>query len=204
MRERAVCGACQWLVGFLEPSRKKPHINTGLGKSWIAGLHAVLGQQNGLGKRGPRPAPAFGFQERQVWMFSRGARRQGLRWVPVLGIVQVLDFLGLGAGRSQGGLGGFQGHFLGKSCRSPAGPWNLPARGPRTRRGVKPPDHPKNPAREIRAYALGLRRSQALQALSTGRLYPPSPFCGDARSGGSVEASSAHVNGQQRSRQFRV
>ena len=29
-------------------------------------------------------------------------------------------------------------------------------------------------------------------------------FCGAARSGTSVEASSAHVNGQRRSRQFRV
>ena len=56
----------------------------------------------------------------------------------------------------------------------------------------------------IRAYALHLWRSQALQALSTRRLYPPSPFCGDARSGTSVEASSAHANGQRRSRQLRV
>ena len=43
-----------------------------------------------------------------------------------------------------------------------------------------------------------------LQAPSTGRLYPPSPFCGDAGSVTSVEASSAHVNGQRRSQQFRV
>ena len=80
--------------------------------------------------------------------------------------------------------------------------------------GGTPPDPLKNTKRPqwlgvwgpnyIRAYALGLRRSQALQAPSTGRLYPPSPFCRDARSGTSVEASSAHVNGQRRSRQFRV
>ena len=74
--------------------------------------------------------------------------------------------------------------------------------GPQTPGGV-PPRPPKKPKRPnyIRAYALGLWRSQALQASSTGRLYPPSPFCRDARSGTSVEASSAHVNGQRRSRQ---
>ena len=37
-----------------------------------------------------------------------------------------------------------------------------------------------------------------------GRLYPPSPCCRDARPGASVGASSAHANGQRRSRQFRV
>ena len=36
------------------------------------------------------------------------------------------------------------------------------------------------------------------------RLYPPSPCCRDARPGASVGASSAHANGQRRSRQFRV
>ena len=76
--------------------------------------------------------------------------------------------------------------------------------GPQTPRGVPPRPPPKHPQRGLRAYALGLWRSQALQASSTGRLYPPSPFCRDARSGTSVEASSAHVNGQRRSRQFRV
>ena len=53
-------------------------------------LHAVLGQQSGRGKQGPRPALAFnhenslqrqgcreGFQERQVWRSSRRASKVG-------------------------------------------------------------------------------------------------------------------------------
>ena len=49
--------------------------------------------------------------------------------------------------------------------------------------------------------ARGLR---ARAASFTRRLYPPSPSCRDARPGASVGASSAHANGQRRSRQFRV
>ena len=68
-----LCGACQWLVGFLELARRKTegcpkpsiamlknqHFHYGLGQSWIAGLHTAFGQQSGRGKQGPPPAPAF-------------------------------------------------------------------------------------------------------------------------------------------------
>ena len=48
-----------------------------------------------------------------------------------------------------------------------------------------------------------IRGAASLQSSCTGRLYPPSPCCRDARPGASVGASSAHANGQRRSRQFR-
>ena len=49
-----------------------------------------------------------------------------------------------------------------------------------------------------------IRGTASLQSSCTRRLYPPSPCCRDARPGASVGASSAHANGQRRSRQFRV
>ena len=47
-----------------------------------------------------------------------------------------------------------------------------------------------------------IRGAASLQSSYTGRLYPPSPSCRDAPPGASVGASSAHANGQRRSRQF--
>ena len=46
------------------------------------------------------------------------------------------------------------------------------------------------------------RRAVSLHSSYTGKLYPPSPFCQDARARDSVGASSAHANGQRRSVQF--
>ena len=77
-----------------------------------------------------------------------------------------------------------------------------------------PPDPPKKHRPRRRWWVWGssllpngkevIRGAASLQSSCTGRLYPPSPCCRDARPGASVGASSAHANGQRRSRQFRV
>ena len=142
--------------------------------SWQTPAHAA---QNARGKHGPRPAPACKVKK-VAGQRGVSASQGGLQ-----GGGQFLEGCQGVPGRSQGGSQGGPRKVLGGSRVQHWKVW-----GPHC----------------IGAYALGLRRSQALQASSTGRLYPPSPFCRDARSGTSVEASSAHVNGHRRSRQFRV
>ena len=70
---------------------------------------------------------------------------------------------------------------------------NLPLRPTQGRAGQGRAKHPNKHS-----------GAASLQSSCTGRLYPPSPSCRDAPPSTSVGASSAHANGQRRSRQFRV
>ena len=100
---------------------------------------------------------------------------------------------GRGAGgRGQGGRGqGAEGRGQGGSKQGA---------GEHRAGQEKSTDHPNGRAFGVQV----IRGAASLQSSCTGRLYPPSPCCRDARPGASVEASSAHANGQRRSRQFRV
>ena len=74
-------------------------------------------------------------------------------------------------------------------------PWNLPALGVPPQTPQKNTDHPNGRGFGVLLYCLTagkvIRGAASLRSPYTGRLYPPSPCCRDARPGASVGASSA-------------